>query len=159
MTAQFHESLMLEGKQTAMASTPGLPTDHPRVIRLTGDEIEAMEAEIIRQGYLPRFGNTACWRNYIANWEIKEQKLYLNSIDGYYRLEEGPPLHATWYSGTLRIPQGELLEYVHMGYGSLCVRDLMIEVEHGEVVSSQVVINSLPEKAPSRWERLMFWKR
>lgn len=36
---------------------------------------------------------------------------------------------AHWYSGTRRIPQGRRLQYVHMGYGSTCERDLLLEIE------------------------------
>jgi hypothetical protein len=48
---------------------------------------------------------------------------------------------AHWYSGTLRIPQGRRLQYVHMGYGSTYERDLLLEIERGVVVASRVQHN------------------
>ena len=48
---------------------------------------------------------------------------------------------AHWYSGTLRVPQGEMLNYVHMGYGSTFERDLLIEVKQGVVVATHAQDN------------------
>ena len=45
---------------------------------------------------------------------------------------------AHWYSGTIRIPQGKQLQYVHMGYGSTFERDLFLEIERGVIVATRV---------------------
>ena len=45
---------------------------------------------------------------------------------------------AHWYSGTIRIPQGKLLNYVHMGYGSTYERDLFLEIEKGVIKNTRV---------------------
>jgi hypothetical protein len=50
-----------------------------------------------------------------------------------------------WYSGTIRIPQGKLLEYVHMGYGSTYERDLFLEIEKGAVTSTRLRQNGINE--------------
>ena len=42
-------------------------------------------------------------------------------------------MFAHWYCGTLRIPQGNRLRYVHGGYLSVYERDLMLEVEKGVI--------------------------
>lgn len=61
------------------------------------------------------------------------------------------PVFAEWFSGKLRIPLGETLQYVHMGYGSLYEKDLFIAVEKGIVVGEQTIdyrgeYNKLSEK-------------
>lgn len=43
---------------------------------------------------------------------------------------------ANWYYGEIRIPQGEQLDYVHMGYGSMFKRDLFLNVVDGVVVAT-----------------------
>jgi hypothetical protein len=48
---------------------------------------------------------------------------------------------ASWYSGELRVPEGKLLQYVHMGYGSVYERERFIQVKAGVVVSERVVDN------------------
>ena len=52
---------------------------------------------------------------------------------------------AHWYSGTVRIPQGKQLEYVHMGYASKFERDLFLDIERGVVVSTRVRQNGVAE--------------
>jgi hypothetical protein len=41
---------------------------------------------------------------------------------------------AEWFTGTLIVPRGELVEYVHMGYASTYERYLVVWVRRGEVV-------------------------
>jgi hypothetical protein len=75
--------------------------------------------------------------------------LYLIGLNG--RLEGGgrvsletifPGFHdrvfAHWYSGTIRLPQGRQLQYVHMGYGSTYEQDLFFTIERG-VVTQQTI--------------------
>ena len=54
---------------------------------------------------------------------------------------------AHWYSGVLSIPQGDLVEYVHMGFASVYDRDLLISVEQGVIVDTQVRVNGEPSAA------------
>lgn len=43
-------------------------------------------------------------------------------------------VRADWYSGLLRVPDGELLDYVHMGYESLYASERFIAIQAGVVV-------------------------
>ena len=52
---------------------------------------------------------------------------------------------AHWYSGTIRIPQGKLLNYVHMGYGSTYERDLFLEIEKGVIKNTRMRQNGHAE--------------
>lgn len=58
-------------------------------------------------------------------------------------------VYAHWYCGTLQIPQGGLLQYVHGGYASRYERDLLIEVENGLVIRSISTINGKPDALPT----------
>ena len=65
------------------------------------------------------------------------------------------PIFAEWVSGIIRIPQGELLEYVHMGFHSIYEKDFYILLEEGVVVKTEVVNNKefskdrpSPERTP-----------
>ena len=55
----------------------------------------------------------------------------------------GDRVFAHWYSGTLRVPQGWQLRYVHMGYASTYERDLMLEIERGVLRGPWVRQNAL----------------
>lgn len=115
-------------------------------------------------GAKPRFESncTALWRGYIGSWEIVDDRLYLIGLQG--TLEDGTEatlasvfpgfpdrVFAHWYSGTIRVPQGKQLEYVHMGYGSTFERDLFLEVARGVVVATRVQHNGFAksDRAPN----------
>jgi hypothetical protein len=132
MTAQFAENLKYRGEDLEMCTTP-------------------LSDYFAMGGNNPRFDSncTALWRGYFGSWEIVDDRLYLIELSG--TLEDGTEaslatvfpeypdrVFAHWYSGTIRIPQGRQLEYVHMGYDSSFERDLLLDVERGVVVATRV---------------------
>lgn len=132
MTAQIAETLHYEGQQLSMCTEP------------LGDYFAL-------GGQNPGFESncTALWRGYIGTWEIVGGRLYLIELHG--TLEGGGEasvatlfpdfserVFAHWYSGTIRIPQGKQLEYVHMGYASTYERDLFLEIEKGVLKRTRV---------------------
>jgi hypothetical protein len=127
MTAQIPERLTYQGNEHAMCTNP--LSDYFSMV-----------------GESPNFemSCTALWRGYVGSWEIIADRLYLTGLSG--RLEGGgraslemvfPGFHdrvfAHWYSGSIRLPQGRQLEYVHMGYGSTYEQDLLLTIERGVV--------------------------
>lgn len=50
-------------------------------------------------------------------------------------------VRADWFSGELRIPRGEMRQYVHGGYGSEYERDRLIMVDQGRVVRDWTRVN------------------
>lgn len=135
MTAQAAESLLLDGQEVHLCEMP-------------------LNAYFALTGVSPKFQveTTACWRGYVGSWEIIDSRLYLVDIGGRY--EDGSPItlkslfpgfshrvFAHWYSGTLRVPQGELLKYRHMGWASTFERDLLIDVDEG-VIKGMLVQNN-----------------
>ncbi len=134
MTAQVHERLILDGEQTSMAFCPPLPAGHPRITELDGEELE-------RESMPPILGSTACWRGYIGTWEIKDGRFYLVDIAGPYRIAGSDPILADWFTGVIRIPRGEQLHYVHMGFGSVYEEEYHVKIAKGEVVKSRTIDN------------------
>jgi hypothetical protein len=139
MTAQIPESLLYQGEQVTMCTNP-------------------LNEYFAMAGLNPPFEShcTALWRGYVGCWEIIDDRLYLTSLQGTLKdggdanLETVFPgfpdkVFAHWYSGTIRIPQGKQLEYVHMGYGSTFERDLLLEIERGLVVSTRLQENGVAE--------------
>jgi hypothetical protein len=139
MTAQFAEELLYEGEQTSMCSTP------------LADYFAA-------GGRMPQFRqeSTALWRGYVGSWEVVGGRLYLVGLRG--TLLDGTEAHlesvfpgqrervfADWFSGTVRIPQGRQVKYVHMGFLSTWERDLLVEFEHGVVRSTRAQHNDVAE--------------
>ena len=141
MTAQIGERLRYQGEDMTMATEP-------------------LEAYFTLSGERPSFGfvSTALWRGYVGRWEIVDDRLYLVGINAAVFRDEPVPLarlfpgcgdrvFAHWYSGTLRVPQGRQLRYVHMGYASTYERDLMLEIERGVLRCTWVRHNALPQGA------------
>ena len=109
----------------------------------------------------PNVMTTGNWRGYVATWTIENNFLYLVKIDAWTcnrslehcRKVELPKLfgrkyrngkvRADWFSGELRIPEGKMLQYVHMGYGSIYEREITLTVDSGKVVKESMVDNTI----------------
>lgn len=130
MTAQVHERLIIDGEETSMAFCPPLPYGHPRIIEVDDES-----------SYDDPFSSTACWRGYIGTWEIRDDRFFIVGLRGRYRLVGNEPIFADWFTGVLRIPRGEFLQYVHMGFGSVYEQELHVKIESGVVVRSLMVDN------------------
>ena len=121
----------------------------------------------------PNAWSSGNWRGYVATWEVKDGHLYLTEIDSWVCGEDSPEnckkadlkelfgeryrdgrVKADWFSGELRMPEGEVLRYVHMGYVSLYERDFILNVESGKITGERVVDNTKkPIPPPSELER------
>ncbi len=140
-TAQVGEILEYEGKRHRMFSTP-------------------LE-DYFRQGHKrPDFpvGSTACWRGYVGVWKIVDSHLFLVSLHKEDHENDEilgkaiplksvfgssqSPVKADWFTGVLRLPQGERIRYVHMGYGSIYEKELYLTVQKGKVVTKREIDNS-----------------
>lgn len=136
MTAQAHEKLIIEGAKTSMAFCPPIPTDHPLIRVLTAEEFrEGCRAH----RFDSMVGTTACWRGYVGTWELKAGRLYLKRVTGRFLYEGDEPIFAYWVTAVLRIPEGEQLQYVHMGFGSVYEYERHIKIENGLVVAERII--------------------
>ncbi|MDR1251050.1 MAG: hypothetical protein LBK62_02675 [Treponema sp.] len=97
----------------------------------------------------PPMPHTALWRGYVATFEIIQNELWVidiekyesEIIDGKYSskyvsiinqcLDGKDRMKVDWFNGLLVLPQGELVDYVHMGYGSTYEYYTLIEIENG----------------------------
>jgi len=97
------------------------------------------------------FKSTAWWRGYVCKWEIRDKKLYLiyllgfiegnKQVDLSYVFPGKKEVFADWYTGELRVPIGELLKYVHLGYESKFERDLFLKFKDGVLISEREIDN------------------
>lgn len=94
--------------------------------------------------------STGCWRGYVGTWEIKNGALYLIDLSGL--TEDGEinlktlfgaeeKVLATWFSGELKVPQGEMLEYIHQGYDSIYELDLIFQFKNGIITDFKIFDN------------------
>jgi hypothetical protein len=134
MTAQIGESILYNGEEHWMASEP------LNQYLQTRNDIELVS------------NSSACWRGYYGDWEIFDDQLYLIGLKAYikgyrevglnYFFPQKQVVFANWFSGEIRIPQGEMLDYVHYGYASLYEKDLFLVFNNGKLISKYEVDNS-----------------
>jgi len=98
-----------------------------------------------------RISSSALWRGYVATFEIVDSILYVKDIEvqystkdssGEYKYEWKSVLQevfpdssdriCSFYTGLLILPEGEMLNYVHMGYASLYEKYILMKIENGK---------------------------
>ena len=135
MTAQARERLLYRGQQMSMCSEP--LSVYFRLMSIEPDFAEQ---------------SSACWRRYVGSWEVRNEQLYLVELSATMNSGEAACLEtlfpgyksrvfAHWYTGEIRVPQGSLIEQVHMGYSSKYEEDLFMEFKRGILVSTRIVRN------------------
>jgi hypothetical protein len=154
----------------ATAQAPDVLFYDNKVYDLYSNPLESFyknEKERPKFSIAPGVMSSGNWRGYVAYWEIAEDALYLKAIDSWVcggrpidpalekadckkadvkklfgnKLGQGK-IFADWFTGELRIPDGEQLQYVHMGYGSIYERDILISVKEGRIVEKKIVDNT-----------------
>ena len=138
MTAQVPEVLLYDNQTLSMCTVPLLDYFY-----LTKNE--------------PKFrvNCTALWRGYIGTWEIVEDRLYLIAIDDAH-FEDGKKVtletlfpgftnrvFAHWYTGKIRAPKGELINYVHGGFDSTYEQDLIFQIKKGLIIKVEITNNKV----------------
>ncbi|GAA4353065.1 hypothetical protein [Kangiella taiwanensis] len=93
------------------------------------------------------------WRGYLAQWSIVDSKLILDDVSIELQWEHPEDervrksilkdlfpgkgmINATWYTGTLIIPTGDIDTYVHMGYGSTYESYKVLLIKSGVVTKN-----------------------
>ncbi len=132
-TAQVPDTIIIDGKEYALNTNP-------------------LESYLGSREWIPpkeALVSTANWRGYIATWAIDEDRLVLKDATIRIKVESDvealksiltdlfprtPKVVADWYTGTLVIPDGEMTEYVHMGYGSTYDHYQIIRISSGRVI-------------------------
>jgi hypothetical protein len=127
VTIQASDDLIYEGVPCRLKSEMRLP-HHARLIVVSDDEARAA---------LSVFCTTACWRNFVAVWEIREGRMYLNEVAGMYRLEGSLPLAADWVNDDLEFEEVEVItDFWDVDYSSGVARSFAVQIRAGVVRAS-----------------------
>ncbi len=139
-TAQFGDRITYKGETVEMFSNP----------------LESyFSQERPRPDHLFKATCTACWRGYVGHWEVKDDQLVLvklvagdcgqNSpeipLESLFPGQKGP-IVAIWFTGIISIPQGKMLQYVHMGYQSVFEKELLLNFKDGKLIKEEIIDNS-----------------
>ena len=134
MTIQAGEILSYNGEKTTIATEP----------------LKSYLETRSDVGFI--FKSTGLVRGYIGTWEIKNNQLYLISLLGFvdnnkkvdlsYLFPNITEVFADWFSGDIRIPEGELLKKINLGYASVFEKDRILTIKEGILISETVKDNT-----------------
>lgn len=103
------------------------------------------------------YNSTACWRGYIAYWELKNDSLFLLEVQGdstkidlsliFEDRDTKSKIFADWYSYSILNPYGKLLHYEHMGYGSIYEFEKEFTFKNGIHTETKIYDNSKSRKS------------
>lgn len=135
MSGQLYERIRYEGTDYGLAAMP---------------LEEYFNANPARR---PKFSgfNTGCMRGYLAQWEVRDKKLYLVGMEMVIQTdatfssvfpEAGDGIFAEWVSGDLVCPYGRMLRYDHAGFASVREHELILTFEKGVLKSTRTVDNA-----------------
>ena len=139
-TAQYPDRIIYQGKKYSLHTNP-------------------MESYFHKHpGKRPKGGvmSTALWRGYVAIFDFKDTSLVLKDIKIQVRTEsedgkrgymwksakdlvvpENQDLTIDWFTGILVLPYGDLVNYVHMGYGSTYANYILLEINGGKLTGER----------------------
>ncbi len=129
MTVQIKDNCKYLGCDYQMPYLLGFPIDDPRIVELSPAELKSEDTNGL---YL----STACWRNYVAGWEVLNNQLLLVRLEGKYKLKDDEPIVANWFTGEFELPQGELID---------CIIELDFQLKYTKAVTLRFVDGALVE--------------
>lgn len=136
MTAQISDCLDFEGEKWPMSDCP-----LEVYLRLSGQRVHGTHY------------STACIRGYTAKWQIRHGRLYLVDINTKIFMEDESTdnmrllfpnysnrVFAHWYTGTLRLPHGDLIEHVNLGFASVYEKNRYLNIKRGMVLDDYIKV-------------------
>jgi len=124
------DQISLNGKVYEIQCEPDIPVPHDMITLLE----TPIDDTVITH-------SSACWRRYLAHWAVNDGYLYLSNIEGIYEKKCQEPIRADWFSGEICAIDGELLDYVHLGYASTYEFEHKLRFENGQLVDQQLIDN------------------
>jgi hypothetical protein len=139
-TAQYPDKIIYNGKEYSLHSNP----------------LEDYFVKFPDQKPKGGLMSSALWRGYVATFEIADNSLFLKDIEIMVKKDESgknfetgwksvlkevvpepKKLKIDWFTGILVLPFGELVNYVHMGYGSTYENYILLEIAGGNFKKSR----------------------
>jgi len=135
-TSQIPERIYVDGVRKSLLTIP-IGQDsilEAAIIKLVGNEWQS----------------TGCYRNYIGTWQIENGRLYLLQLsnieeenialpDVFLPYKEGSRYAATWFTGELRVGEGEVIyhSFENMGFSYYFAKETFYMVKNGLVIEER----------------------
>ena len=122
------------------------------------------EIEKVRKHFFNKYQRmtTACWRGYIAQWEIIEDRLFLTAIYSCFYYEDkikadlkrlfpkeyhNGKIEAKWVTETVLVPMGECIHYSLYDYLAFYEKEMELKFEKGILKKKMIYDNSKSKKS------------
>lgn len=164
-TAQVADILIWKGETLSLFSNPlELRSDWKEISKIISLELENEDKRLYPEKYkseeVEAMFSTACWRGYVAEWIIINDKIYLNNIyachDNKVKVDlkkifgkelKDNLLFGDWITNKLNVPKGECIEYVHLGYNSIYETETILDLNKGVLVDSKTYNNYISKES------------
>jgi hypothetical protein len=118
--------IIISARKGELFNPPELPDDDSKIV-----EVSEEEAKLESIMYF----SSACWRQYVGEWKIRYNRLYLSKLKGLWNLANNEPLFADWYSGVLRSGFRKR-GYEWEGFHNHCFqKQIFLKIEKGLVLN------------------------
>jgi len=97
-----------------------------------------------------------CWRGYYGKWELREDELYLINFRGYldgfdevditYLFPRQDEVFASWFTGTIKVPQGKVIEWNKTLNASIHEEYLHLTFENGRLINYECIETSIDKE-------------
>lgn len=149
-TGQIPERIIIAGDTLALCSEPLVYMDSLRRIEL----LRKIDVPLDEMRGFPIVECTGLGRGYQGLWQLRNDSLILLRMENVAAVFGDSPekarsldfpggMFAGWFTGRLRVVQGKIMSYVHLGYGSCFEQETFYAVKAGRVVGSREADNRL----------------
>ena len=164
-TSQFGDILIQQGDTFALFSNPlELRSNCEGLSKNIIAELEYEDRRLYPEKYeaeaVESMSSTACWRGYLAEWTLINDKIYLSNIYACHNnkvkvdlikifgeeLKENL-LFGNWITDKLVVPLGNCIEYVNLDYKSIYETETIMEFKDGILVTSKTYNNYIARKS------------
>ena len=138
-------SLFANPLERYLSDNPAVPKFVPQCTMCWRGYVASWEINHDRL-YLTGLGGTVCRKTFEGDAIISKRcgqrhwgECSVGRIDLYEIFPRSyAKVYADWFSGKLVIPQGEMVQYIHMGYASQYERYIKLSIERGVLVEARI---------------------
>jgi hypothetical protein len=164
-TSQTGDIIIWQGDTLTLFSNPlELRSDWTTLKKNITTEIENEDRRLYPQKYekdeVEALFSTGCWRGYIAEWKLEDNKIYLNNIYACndYKVKvdlkklfqnefKDDLLFANWLNSKLIVPKGKCIELINLDYKSIYEKEIVIEFKNGLLTNIKTYNNYVSKRS------------
>jgi hypothetical protein len=158
-TSQIGDILIYNKDTMTLFSNPlELRNDWEKLSEIISNGLEKEDRRINPKKYQEKdyvgLISSACWRGYVAEWQILNKRIYLSNIYACHNAKVKLDLRkifkeskndlvlANWINGNIFAPSGSCIEF-NNGYNSIYEKEFVFDFKNGELIKVDTFKNSI----------------